>query len=215
MSFINHHTGAAFGAGYFLVDDENCTRETATIAYNHAAVQTINGRSIVPMGAVIPANGSTAKGILYEDIDVTDGSAPGSIVTEGAVYEDRLPAALDSDAKTAMKGIRVVTSSPVAARPAIFTKFDALTVASAQGASSGKTAITVSGHTMAPGESYVYKTHASTAPACALGTDVSAWTAWDGTSDITATTSHKITVAVKDAFGTAVAAGNATVTSHA
>ena len=215
MSFNSYSNGTAFGAGFFLVDDENCTRETMTIAANHSQAASINGRTVVPMGAVIPANGSTAKGILYEDIDVTNGAAPGSVVTEGKVYEDRLPAAPVADAKTAMTGI-AFENSPVAARPSDFTVFDALSVTSAAGSTSGKTALTVTGHTLAPGESYVYKTDASTAPVAVLGTDLtSGWTAWNGTADITATTSHKITVAVKDAFGTCTASGNATVTSKA
>lgn len=214
MSFTASSTGTIFEAGWFLVNNEDCTRETAQIAANHAQAVTRNGRTIVPMGAVIPANGSTAKGILYEDIDVTDGAAPGSIVTEGVVYGDRLPASLDSDAATALKGIKVETA-PTVVRPSIFGKFDALTVVSAEGASSGKTALTVSGHTLESGESYVYKTHATAAPTVKLGGDLTGWSTWDGEADITATTGHKITVAVKGADGTAVAAGSTEVASKA
>ena len=164
---------------------------------------------------MIPANGSTAVGILYENIDVTNGDAPGSVVVAGRVYEDRLPAAVESDAKSALAGIEFVSASPMVTRPAAFGKFDALTVQSAAGTASGDTKITVSGHTLKAGESYVYKTHATAAPAAKQGDDVSGWTAWNGSADITATTGHKITVAVKNALGEAVAAGSATVTSHA
>lgn len=215
MSFTASSTGTTFEAGHFLVDDEQCLRLSATIAANHAQKVTRNGRVIVPMGAVIPANGATAKGILYEDIDVTDGDAFGSIVTKGTIYGDRLPAALDSDAATALTGIKVVTSSPTVTRPATFGAFDTLTVVSAEGSASGKTALTVTGHTLNSGEGYVYKTHATAAPAVALGDDVSAWSTWDGSADITATTGHKITVAVKDTYGKAVAAGSTDVTSKA
>jgi hypothetical protein len=116
MSFTASAQGTTFEAGYFLVNDEQCLRETATIAATHAQKVTRNGRDIVPMGAVIPANGATAKGILYEDIDVTDGDSIGSIVTEGVIYGDRLPATLDSDAATALTGITVKTS-PTITRP--------------------------------------------------------------------------------------------------
>ena len=119
MSFTASAQGTTFEAGWFLVDDEQCLRETTTVATNHAQAVTRNGRTIVPAGAVIPANGSTAIGILYEDIDVTDGAAPGSIVTKGTIYGDRLPAALDSDAATALTGITVKTS-PTVTRPAAF-----------------------------------------------------------------------------------------------
>lgn len=215
MSFTASSTGTIFEAGHFLVDDEQCLRLSATIAANHAQKVTRNGRVIVPMGAVIPANGSTAKGILYEDIDVTDGDAFGSIVTKGTIYGDRLPAALESAAATALTGIKVIASSPTVTRPAAFENFDKLTVVSAEGSASGKTALTVTGHTLKGGEGYVYKTHATVAPAVALGDDVSAWSTWDGSANITATTGHKITVAVKNSNGEAVAAGSADVTSKA
>jgi len=76
-----------------------------------------NGRKVVPAGAVIPANGSTAKGILFEDIDVTEGAMPGSVVIEGTVYGDRLPAALASAAATALTKITVINASPTVTRP--------------------------------------------------------------------------------------------------
>ena len=214
MSFIASAQGTTFEAGWFLVNDEQCLRESATISANHAQKVTRNGRTIVPAGAVIPANGATAVGILYEDIDVTDGDAPGSIVTKGVIYGDRLPAALASAAASALTGI-IVKTTPNIVRPSIFGNFDALTVVSAAGTASGDTKLTVTGHTLKTGESYVYKTDATAAPTVKLGDDLTGWTAWDGDDDITATTGHKITVAVKGADGTAVAAGSATVTAAA
>jgi len=110
--------GYGWNAGHFLVDDETCIRKTMTIAANHAQVVTRdNGRKVVPAGAVIPANGATAKGILFEDIDVTEGAMPGSVVIEGTVYGDRLPAALASAAATALTKITVINASPTVTRP--------------------------------------------------------------------------------------------------
>lgn len=215
MSFNSSTSGTTFEAGFFLVDDEQCLRVSATIAADHAQKVTREGRVIVPAGAVIPANGSTAKGILYEDIDVTDGAAFGSIVTKGVIYGDRLPAALDSDAATALTDITVVSASPATFRPAIFGKLAGLTVASVAGTAAGDTKVTASGYTLKGGESYVYKTHATVAPAVKLADDLSGWTALTNGSDITATTGHKITVAVKDANGEAVAAGSTDVTAKA
>lgn len=120
MSMISSTTGTTFEAGFFLVDDERCTRQSMTVAANHAQRVTRNGRTIVPMGAVIPANGATAKGILYEDVDVTDGAAAGSVVTEGTVYGDRLPAALAEAATKALTQIHVIATSPTVTRPAAF-----------------------------------------------------------------------------------------------
>lgn len=88
-----------------------------------------------------------------------------------------------------------------------------LTVTSAAGTSTGKSAITVSGYTLGSGESYVYQTAASTAPSVAYGDDVSAWTALTSGSEITPTSGHtKITVAVKDSNGKATGSGNTTLT---
>lgn len=120
MSFINTNaaTGKGWNAGHFLVDDEDCTRLTAEIAQNHAQVITrADGSKYVPAGAIIPANGATAVGILYEDTDVTVGNMPGSIVTRGAVYTDRLPASPVAAATSALTGITFVATSPAITRP--------------------------------------------------------------------------------------------------
>lgn len=118
MSFIRNTAGKGFEAGYFLAADESCTRLTKTISANHAqAVTRTDGTKYVPAGAVIPANGSTAVGLLYEDIDVTDGDAAGSVVTEGTVYKSLLPAAPVSAAITAMKGITFIDTVPAITRP--------------------------------------------------------------------------------------------------
>lgn len=132
MSIISSTTGTTFEAGFFLVDDERCTRQSMTIAANHAQRVTRNGRTIVPMGAVIPANDATAKGILYEDVDVTDDAKPGSVVPAGTdaklgsvviagtIYGDRLPDALDEAAAKALTQIHVIATSPTVTRPAAF-----------------------------------------------------------------------------------------------
>lgn len=130
MSFIEKTPGKGFNAGYFLVDDENCTRVSVTVKQNHAAVVTReDGSKYVPAGAIIPANDATAKGILYEDTDVTTGDMPGSIVTRGAVYTDRLPAAPSADTTEGgattpgaasvltAAGITFVATSPAITRP--------------------------------------------------------------------------------------------------
>jgi len=218
MSHISSTSGYGFAAGYFLKDDENCVRETMTIAYNHAQAVTRNGRTIVPMGAIIPSNDQYAKGILYEDVDVTNGDHEASVVTAGTIYLDKLPKAAESAAKSAMANIVQITSSPSVVRPEYYDRasLGAITVESAAGTAQGDTAITVSGYTPKAYESYVYKVATGTAPAVALGDDLSSgWTAWDGTTDITAATDKKITIASVDSTAHAVAAGNATVTAKA
>ena len=116
--FDGPNRGYGWAAGHFLVDDETCIRQTMTIPANHGQrVPRDDGRIVVPAGAVIPANGATAKGLLFEDIDVTNGAMPGSVVTEGTVYADRLPAAIAEAAATAMTGITVIATAPAVTRP--------------------------------------------------------------------------------------------------
>lgn len=211
MSFIESKTDApVYAPGYFLAS-EDCTRITTEIA--QAKGTTVGTAKVVKAGTVYPSNDGNAIGIVYEDVDVTSGDMPGSIVTGGVVYEDRLPAAIESTAESAMTGIRVITTSPSVTRPAwLAGEMTALSVASVAGATSGKTKITT-GYTLKSGEAYKYKTDASTAPTVGYGETPDGWTSWDGTSDITATTSHKISVCVVDRTGVAVALGSATVTS--
>lgn len=106
-------------------------------------------------------------------------------------------------------GFRVSNAEKVVIKKNLL--LDVLTVTSTAG-TSGKTAITVT-PTKLTGNTYVYKTHATTAPAVTIGQDLTSWTAWDGVAEITATSTHKITVAEVNASKLAVKAGNTTVTS--
>lgn len=211
MSFIETKTDApVYAPGYFLAS-EDCKRITTEIA--QAKGTTVGTSKVVKAGTVYPSNDGNAIGIVYEDVDVTSGDMPGSIVIDGTVYEDRLPAAIESAAESAMTGIRVITTSPSITRPAwLAGDMTALSVTSVAGSTSGKTKITT-GYTLKSGEAYKYKTDASTAPTVGYGETPDGWTSWDGTSDITATTTHKISVCVVDRTGVAIALGSATVTS--
>ena len=217
MSFNASKNGYGYAPGWFLAE-EDCSRETRTIPQNHAQVVTgSNGAKHVPMGAFFPANdSSTVEGIVYEDVDVSTGAMPGSVVTKGVVYLDRLPASPESGVQSALegKGFKFYATAPAVLRPDFnVTDLTALTVASVAGTAAGDTKITVSGYTPKAGEKYKYKVATGTAPEVVSGQDLSAWSDWNGTSDITAATGKKITVAVVDASGFAVAAGNTTVTA--
>ena len=57
---------------------------------------------IVKAGTPFPSDNSNAVGLVFEDIDVTDGNMPGSVMVAGRVLADRL--SLASAAKTALSG---------------------------------------------------------------------------------------------------------------
>lgn len=117
MSFIRDKvSGKTYLPGYFL-DREECVRKTTEIPAT-MAVTADDGSKYVPMGTIFPSNDSNAVGIVYEDVDVAAGNMPGSVVYAGYVIEDRLPAALDSDAKTALEGKGFVfVTEPTVTRP--------------------------------------------------------------------------------------------------
>ena len=88
-----------------------------------------------------------------------------------------------------------------------------LTVVSAAGTTTGKTAITVTGHSLGTGETYVYKISTSEI-SVDVGDSTTAWTSWDGTAEITAETGKIITVAVAKS-SKVVTYGSTTVTAKA
>lgn len=217
MSFIqrNETVGKVYAAGWFLAS-EDCKRETRQAAAANGT--SANGGKYIKMGTFYPANNSsTVEGIVYEDVDVTSGDMPCSVVTEGIVYLDRLPAAPESGVQSALeaKGFKFIATSPATVRPEYPSKFIDLTVASAAGTASGDTAITVSGYTLSTGESYVYAVD-TTAPTIDAGAkpDMTVWTAWDGDDDITAASDKKIAIVVLSEAGEAKAYGSATVVSN-
>jgi len=123
MSFIKTPAtvGSAYAPGYFLADNEDCTRLTREISAAHPQVITDErGGKHVPMGAFWPSNDSaTVKGIVYEDVDVTTGNMPGSVVLRGTVYLDRLPAAPESGVQAALEalGFQFIDAAPAVTRP--------------------------------------------------------------------------------------------------
>ncbi len=119
MSFIaKKDNGLSFEAGWFLADHENVERKTRQMAQS-AATTAPNGGKYIPMGTVWPANNATAEGIVYEPVDVSTGDMPGSVVTCGKVYADRLAVTLAAEAKTALegKGFVFVDTAPTVERP--------------------------------------------------------------------------------------------------
>lgn len=116
MSFAaNDKTARTFAPGWFLAA-EDCERETYEISATGAQT-TAEGGKFVAMGTAYPSNDGNAIGIIYEDIDVSTGNMPGSVVTKGTVYEDRLPVALAGAAKTALEALGFVfKQSPAVTR---------------------------------------------------------------------------------------------------
>lgn len=121
MSFIGEvEQGVVYAPGWFLAHEE-CERKTRQFDADNAEVVTAaDGAKYVPMGAFYPANdASTVEGIVYEDVDVSKGSMPGSVVLSGVVYLDRLVEAPESGVQSALaaKGFVFVDAAPTVERP--------------------------------------------------------------------------------------------------
>lgn len=103
-------------------------------------------------------------------------------------------------------GIAVVN---ITDNPALGT----LTVTSSARSASGNTKLTVE-PPLETGHMYKYKVAADSAPEVEYGQNVKTWTAWDGKSDIKATTGNHITVVECDNTYKALKSGNDDATSH-
>lgn len=88
MAFIGkNEKGHTYAPGWFLADDEDCTRITKTVPGTGAHVTTTeDGAKYAKMGTFVESLG----GILYEDVDLSNGAAPGSVVVAGRYYSDRV-----------------------------------------------------------------------------------------------------------------------------
>lgn len=77
------------------------TPKTRQLTQEMAA--TVNGAKVVLAGTVFPSNDANAEGIVFQDVDVTDGPCEGSVIVAGRIYKNRLPVAPAAVAITAME----------------------------------------------------------------------------------------------------------------
>ena len=75
-----------------------------------ALVATVDDRKIIKAGTIFPANDKTAKGVVLYDLDVTDGSATGTVIYRGTVKASKIPTAPSADALKAMTQIKFFKS---------------------------------------------------------------------------------------------------------
>lgn len=79
--------------------------------------ETVGTKKIIKAGSVYPTNTTSAIGIVFEDVDMTDDTKrPISVIVAGRVLEKRLPVKVDTTAKTELEKagiVFVVTEDPV------------------------------------------------------------------------------------------------------
>lgn len=76
-----------------------------TFLNDDVAAVTEDGRKVIKAGTIYPKNDATAIGIVFSDMDVTDGDMSGAILIHGFVKTAALPVEPADEAKTALKQI--------------------------------------------------------------------------------------------------------------
>lgn len=86
----------------FLESAEGLILKTFTAEQSNAVE--VGGRKIIKAGSVFPKNATGAKGLVYEEVDMTDDEKrPISVIVAGRVFENMLPETVDSTAKTELQ----------------------------------------------------------------------------------------------------------------
>lgn len=76
--------------------------------------ETVGTKKIIKAGSVYPTNTTDVKGIVFEEVDMTDDvKRPISVIVAGRVLENRLSAKVDATTKTKLEkaGIVFVTTT--------------------------------------------------------------------------------------------------------
>lgn len=186
---------------------------------------TVAGSDIVKAGSPMTSAGAVATtesqtvGLLMYDVDPSK-NPNGALLVQGvvnAVMARQISGRplVKSTIESACPGLYLRENAPKRYTASFRPPCIALTVSSSASATAvGKTAVTVSGYTLGSGESWAY-TIGTAILTPNRGDDLSGWTAWNGTDEITAETDKKITVAALDPEKRAIACGGDTVTSKA
>ena len=75
-----------------------------TFEGTQAMATQVDDKKIITAGTVVPTNNASAKGIAFEDVDITDDEKkPISVIIAGRVIKENLPVAVDTNAETALK----------------------------------------------------------------------------------------------------------------
>ena len=98
MSILKTEIGTAIPN--FLDSEVGLVTKTAQIPQSMG--QTDGDRKTVFAGTVFPANTSAATGIVFQDVDVTDGDAIGAVMVAGRVISDRVNAASAAQNRSAV-----------------------------------------------------------------------------------------------------------------
>ena len=91
----------------WLGSEVGLVKKTVTVPATATSV-TVNGRKIVKSGTLI-TDSVLGKGLLYNDVDITDGARVASMVIRGSYIDANLPASVaDSASALAQQGLYAI-----------------------------------------------------------------------------------------------------------
>lgn len=88
-----------------LVFPDHYVGVAQTFNKNDSAAVTVDGRKIIKAGTIYPSNDANALGVVFYDVDVTDGDRNGTLIVHGFIKTGAIPVVPASAAKSALKGI--------------------------------------------------------------------------------------------------------------
>jgi len=93
IEFTQNSFGSTTG---ILAYPDHYVGKAVSILKNSALAVTVGTRKIVKAGTVFPANDATAIGVVFTDLDVTDGDGNVSVIIHGFVKKSALPVAVNA-----------------------------------------------------------------------------------------------------------------------
>lgn len=84
----------------FLASEVGLRTITYTFNSSFEGAEVENGRKLIKAGTIYPANDASAKGIVFQDVDITDGDAQEALMVGGVYLADKLSAVVAGEAKT-------------------------------------------------------------------------------------------------------------------
>ena len=98
-----------YGTGkQILLFPDHYVCKAHTFLKDDATAVTEDGRKIIKAGTIYPANTAEAKGVVFYDVDVTDGDRSGALVLHGFIKTAAIPAQPTTDAKAALNQIAFI-----------------------------------------------------------------------------------------------------------
>lgn len=98
-----------YGTGkQILLFPDHYVCKAHTFLKDDAAAVTEDGRKIIKAGTIYPANTAEAKGVVFYDVDVTDGDRSGALILHGFVKNAAIPTQPSAEAKAALNQIAFI-----------------------------------------------------------------------------------------------------------